>query len=269
MRAGVQADRIARALAAQYVPPAVHPHRARAQHRGWPAFPRPPRRRSSWPRHSRSSARRRRAAGPRARPGRPRAPRPLSLPNGPARSGPGPTSARAWQRWTAAAGQGAERQRARRSALRPARRLAPRRSRGRALRRTGVRLRGDEQDGLGEPAISGATDMSAVNGTSFVSSTGRPERAPARQRSAESRCQRQHEGQDTRSIRAATPDGHRGSGLRGLAWPKHTRRVTAGGGVLRVGAAAVLCRRRAGRGAARGLSGRRPGAGPRIAPCPR
>ena len=60
-------------------------------------------------------------------------------------------------------------------------------------------------------AISGATDISAINSAVIGSSfAGSPAPAPGggrrrRQRSAEGRCQQQHEGQSTRASTTAVP----------------------------------------------------------------
>jgi hypothetical protein len=54
-------------------------------------------------------------------------------------------------------------------------------------------------------AISGATDISAVNGNSFACGQALSGR-PRRQRSAEGRCQQQHERQSTHGTIAATPE---------------------------------------------------------------
>ena len=197
------------------MPLAVHPQRARAQHRARPPFPRSPRRRSSWPRRSRRLARRR--PGGRTT-SQARSPRPASTANHhkvPARSGPGPTSAPGWRRGSAAdALRGTEASSCWRqgswvssSAVAvnhsmwqfpglPARRAArPAAGRGRA----GRTRRAGQAPGRQTCLRSTWNILRGLH-------RGGQRRPRERQRSAGSRCQRQHEGQDTRSIRAATPE---------------------------------------------------------------
>ena len=101
-------------------------------------------------------------------------------------------------------------------------------------------------------AISGATDMSAVNGTSFVGFMGLHELRP-RGDNGQLRVVVSDNTKDRKRAAATRhPCGRRGSGLRDLAWPIA---YTAGD-----------CRWRC--SACRLLSGRRPGAGPRNAPTP-
>jgi len=121
-------------------------------------------------------------------------------------------------------------------------------------------LRGDEQDGLSELGQLGATDMSAVNGnipSRAFSGAGGAARDDNGQ--LEVVVSNKHEGQNTRSVREATPERSPLKWLRGLAW---VQAYTAGKPVVPVFGCG---------GAQRGgrLSGRRRGAGRRRVPCRR
>jgi acyl-CoA thioesterase len=180
---GVQADRIARALAAQPVPLAVHPQRTGTQGRAAGA---------ALSRLARDHRHHVAITGLTAVTGRqdhqPGMVRRMGFDADPHRTVPfepdqAPPALRGGGDHPELAGQRAERQ--------PG------------------RARGDQQDGFGQPGdLRGHGHV--CDHRTFLRvrlRAGRPSRGrPGRQRSAEGRCQRQHEGQSTRVIIKATPE---------------------------------------------------------------
>jgi acyl-CoA thioesterase len=191
---GVQANRIAGPLAAQPVPLAVHPQRAGTQGRAG---------RTALGRLTRDHRHHIAIAGLAAIAGRqdhqPGMVGRVGFDADPHRTVPfepdqAPPAFRCGGDRPELAGKRAERQ--------------PRRGAVRALR-AGGRLRGDQRDGFGQPGdLRG--DRHVCDHRTFLRVrllAGRPSRGrPRRQRSAEGRCQRQHEGQSTRVIIKATPE---------------------------------------------------------------
>jgi len=198
---GMQADRVARPLAAQPVPLAVHPQRAGTQSRAG---------RSALGRLARDHRHHIAITGLTAIAGRqdhqPGMVRRMGFDADPHRTVPlepdqSPPALRCSGDHPELAGQRAERQPGP-TGVRTLRAVGPVRV------RTGGRLRRDQQDGFGQPGD--------LRGNGHVCDhrmflrvrllAGGPRGAPRRQRSAKGRCQRQHEGQSTRASIKATSE---------------------------------------------------------------
>ena len=210
MSTGVQADRISRTPAVQPVPLAVHPHRAGAQHRAG--------RRSL----GRLAGDHRRHVAVTALPGVAR--RQDHEPGAAGRilfdryfhrtarleADQTPPALGGGSDGSQAAGESAQRQLVVR-AVRPG---GGRRGGG----RRGRLRRGRAAPDSASLAISGATDMSAVNGTSFVGFMGL--QGPGGDNGQLRVVVSDNTKDRTRAASARRhPRGHRGSALRGLAWP--------------------------------------------------